>query len=120
VLQVQKARFFAIFAFPLRSLRLKALVFERKKYEKLVTAKFAKNGRQGRKERLSTSGDLDPLGCHDLRNPRGRRRVAVMWAKPEEKVRTCRLLLPVPGPEDPFLCDLRVPFAIFAVKGSCF
>ena len=42
VLQVQKARFFAIFAFPLRSLRLKALVFERKKYEKLVTAKFAK------------------------------------------------------------------------------
>jgi hypothetical protein len=61
----------------LRSLRLKALVFERK-YEKLVTAKFAKNGRQGREERLSTSGDLDPLGWHDLRNPRGRRRVAVM------------------------------------------
>src|ERR1700745_1060939 len=24
------------------------------------------------------------------------------------------------GPEDAFLCDLRVPFAIFAVKGSCF
>jgi hypothetical protein len=118
--QDQKTPFFAIFAFPLRSLRLKALVFERK-YEKLVTAKFAKNGRQGRKERLSTLGDLDPLGCHDLRNPRGRRRVAVMWAKPEEKVRTCRLLTPVlQVTEDAFLCDLRVPFAIFAVKGSCF
>jgi hypothetical protein len=42
-----------------------------------------------------------------------------MWAKPEEKVRTCRLLMPA-GSEDAFLCDLRVPFAIFAVKGSCF
>jgi hypothetical protein len=45
--QDQKTPFFAIFAFPLRSLRLKALVFERAhgKYEKLVTAKFAKNSR---------------------------------------------------------------------------
>src|SRR5579864_6459326 len=73
--QDQKTPFFAIFAFPLRSLRLKALVFGRK-YEKLVTAKFAKNCRQGRKEKLSTLGDLDPLGSHDLRDPRGRRRVA--------------------------------------------
>ena len=106
---------------PLRSLRLKALVFGRK-YEKLVTAKFAKNGRQGRKERLSTSGDLDPLGCHDLRNPRGRRRVAVMWAKPgKRRSAACKLLTPVlQVTEDAFLCDLRVPFAIFAVKGSCF
>jgi hypothetical protein len=29
------------------------------KHEKLVTAKFAKNGRKERKERLSTSGGLD-------------------------------------------------------------
>ena len=122
VVQVQNTRFFAIFAFPLRSLRLKALVFERWKYEKLVTAKFAKNGRQGRKERLCTSGDLDPLGCHDLRNPRGRRRVAVMWAKPgKRRSAACKLLTPVlQVTEDAFLCDLRVPFAIFAVKGSCF
>ena len=44
-----------------------------------------------------------------------------MRAKPEEKVRTCRLLMPVPQlTEDAFLCDLRVPFAIFAVKGLFF
>src|SRR5579864_5441009 len=44
--------FLAIFAFPLRSLRLKAFVFERAhgNQKKLLTAKFAKNGRQGRKD----------------------------------------------------------------------
>src|ERR1700757_4309393 len=44
--------FLAIFAFPLRSLRLKALVFEcaHGNQKKLLTAKIAKNGRQGRKE----------------------------------------------------------------------
>jgi hypothetical protein len=117
--QVQKTRFFATFAFPLRSLRLKALVFERWKYEKLVTAKFAKNGRQGRKERLSTSGDLDPQGCHDLRNPRGRRRVGVSGQSlVREDLQTANAR--AAGPEDAFLCDLRVPFAIFAVKGLFF
>ena len=119
VLQVQKTRFFAIFAFPWRSLRLKALVFERQ-YEKLVTAKFAKNCRQGRKEKLSTSGDLDLLGCHDLRNPRGRRRVAVSGQSlVREGLQLQTANARAAGPEDAFLCDLRVPFAIFAVKGSC-
>src|ERR1700756_1557469 len=44
--------FLAIFAYPLRSLRLKAFsgYRERVQKQKLVTAKFAKNGRQGRKE----------------------------------------------------------------------
>jgi len=69
VVQVTEDAFFAIFAFPLRSLRLKALVFERWKYEKLVTAKFAKNGRQERKERLSTSGDLDPTRMSRSQEP---------------------------------------------------
>jgi hypothetical protein len=42
----------AIFAYPLRSLRLKAFVFEHAhgNQKKLLTAKIAKNGRQGRKE----------------------------------------------------------------------
>src|SRR5579864_7581850 len=44
--------FLAIFAFPLRPLRVKAFVFERAhgNQKKLLTAKFAKNGRQGRKD----------------------------------------------------------------------
>src|SRR6201993_2729875 len=44
--------FLAIFAYPSRSLRLKAFVFEHAhgNQKTLLTAKIAKNGRQGRKE----------------------------------------------------------------------